>query len=162
MNAVGTGVTTIAVESGSGLTGAIEVTVFEPGGDPILSLDKKDLTLIVGDSINIGVTALDSDGGQATIAATISPTGIADITVSPNTINVKGVAPGSAALTVTSGAGPTATAAVTVFPEGTVPFGEWDHNSTPPLPGSLKWAADDEDECKETEINGIKVSNCWG
>ena len=114
LNGLAIGSTTVKVESGSGLTESIQVTV----GVPALLMDKAVLTVEVGQSDIINVTALDVNGDPDTVTAKISPSGIATVTVSSDSknISITGVGVGNVTVTVTSGSGIIQTIEVTVNP----------------------------------------------
>ena len=106
VNGVGKGDTTVIVESGSGLTESVSVTVFQPG-TAALSLDKTGLAVEVGKTTLVNIKALKSDGTADTVTATIDPSGITTVTASADSknITINGVAVGNATVTVTSVSG---------------------------------------------------------
>ena len=114
LNGLAIGSTTVKVGSGAGLTESIQVTV----GVPALLLDKAVLTVEVGQSDLINVTALDANGDPDPVTAKISPSGIATVTVSSDSknISITGVEVGNVTVTVTSGSGLIQTIEVMVNP----------------------------------------------
>ena len=116
VSGVAIGTTTIIVESESELIESVAVNVYQPG-IASLSLDKTSLTVEVGKTGLVNVTALKADGTADTVTDNINPGGIATVAVSADSknITIAGVAVGSATLTVTSDSGPSKTVSVTVY-----------------------------------------------
>ena len=161
LNGVGTGSTTVTMTSGSGLTDSAQVIV---GELPALVLNPTALTVVVEKKGFINVASLDAEGieeGVTLDKTEVDQSGIATVALSSDSklITVDGLVSGSAALTVTSDSNLSASVTITVIDS---PPGNWDHDPSPPLPGALKWADVNEDDCAETEIEGVKVRNCWG
>ena len=135
-------VTVVAVQSVSVAPGAATVVV---GGSE---------TFLATVSYSDGSTDSDVNWSSSnTSVATISDTGVAT-----------GIALGNATITATSKKDTSKSDSATFSVMDTLgaPSGNFDHDSTPPLPGALIFAPDNENECKVTILGGVNVNNCLG